>query len=135
MLRFKGYFGATQMFKVCNFFFTFTIKKPLLIFGAKAFTSLQQCHLQIITIISLANDASKQTVNRDILVMACQSFSLNDCVCYPKREQFELLLFSFELTHTIVSRETLASHYKNISVNAVCLDESFARDIMVMICK
>ena len=54
---------------------------------AKAFTSLQQYHLQIITIISPARDSSKQTVNRAILVTACQSFSVNDCVCYLKREQ------------------------------------------------
>ena len=81
--------------------------------------SLQQYHLQIITIISPARDSSKQTVNRDILVMACQSFSVNDCVCYPKREQFKLLLFSFEITHTIVNRETLSIHYKNISVNSL----------------
>ena len=88
---------------------------------AEAFMSLQQYHLQIITIISLAKDSSKQTVNRDILVMACQSFSVNDCVCYPKREQFKLLLFSFEITHThtTINRETLAIHYKNISVNTL----------------
>ena len=58
------------------------------IFRAKAFTSLQQYHLQIITIISPARDSSKQTVNRDILVIACQNFSVNYCMCYPKREQF-----------------------------------------------
>ena len=50
--------------------------------------------------------------------MACRIFSVNNCVSYPKREQFKLLLFSFEITHTIVNRETLASHYKNISVNS-----------------
>ena len=66
-----------------------------------------------------ARDSSKQTVNRDIFLMACQSFSVNDCVCYPKREQFKLLLFSFEITQTIINRETLASHYKNISVNSL----------------
>ena len=66
--------------------------------------------------------------------MACQSFSVNDCVCYPKREQFELLLSSFEITHTIVNRETLQA-FKIISMLTVCLDESFAGEIMVMICK
>ena len=50
------------------------------LFRAEAFTSLQQYHLQIIAIISPAMDSSKQTVNRDILVMACQSFSVSDCV-------------------------------------------------------
>ena len=53
---------------------------------AEAFMSLQQYHMQIITIISLAGASSKQTVNRDILVMACQSFSVNDSVHYPIRE-------------------------------------------------
>ena len=86
---------------------------------AEAFMSLQQYHLQIITIISPAKDSSKQTVDRDILVVACQSFSVNNCVHYTKREHFELLLLSFETTHTIVNRETLASHYKNISVNSL----------------
>ena len=51
---------------------------------AEAFMSLQQYHLQIITIISPAKDSSKQTVKADILVMDSQSFSLNDCVCYLK---------------------------------------------------
>ena len=46
--------------------------------GDTAFTSLQKYDLQIITIISLTRYSSKQTVNRDILVMACQSFSVND---------------------------------------------------------
>ena len=54
-------------------------------FGAKACTSLQQYHLEIITIISLAMDSSRQTVNRDILVIACQSFSVNDCALSQKR--------------------------------------------------
>ena len=38
---------------------------------AKAFMSLQQYHLQIITVITPTTDSSKQTVNRNILVMAC----------------------------------------------------------------
>ena len=54
---------------------------------AEAFTSSQQYYLQIITIISPAKDTSKQTVNRHILVMACQSFSVNYYVCYFKRGQ------------------------------------------------
>ena len=53
---------------------------------AEAFTSLQQYHLQINIIISPAKDASKQTVNRDILVMAFQSFSVNNCVCVIPKE-------------------------------------------------
>ena len=52
-------------------------------------------------------------------VKACSSFSGNDCVCYTKREQFKLLMFSFGITHTIFTRETLASLYKNISGNSL----------------
>ena len=36
-------------------------------------------------------------------------------MCYPKRELFKLLLFSFGIIHTIFNRETSASHLKNIS--------------------
>ena len=88
---------------------------------AEAFTSLQQYHLQIITLTSTARDSSKQTVNRDILVSACRSFPCKGCVRYIKREQFKLLMFSFGITHTTFTRETLASAYKNIS--AICLLE------------
>ena len=52
-------------------------------------------------------------------VKAYQSFSSKDCVCYPKREQFKLLLFSFRITHTIFTRETLTSLYKNIPGNSL----------------
>ena len=55
-------------------------------YRAKAFMSLQQYHLQTITIISLANDSSEHTVTGDILAKACQHFSGKDCVHYPKRE-------------------------------------------------
>ena len=33
-----------------------------------------------------ARDSSKQTVNRDILVMACQKFSVMNCVCVIPKE-------------------------------------------------
>ena len=57
------------------------------IFRDKAFMSLQQYHLQTITIIALAWHSSYQTVTGDIVVKACQSFSGKNYVCYPKRGQ------------------------------------------------
>ena len=52
-------------------------------------------------------------------------------MCYRKRERVKLLLFSFEITHT----EKLWQAIIRISLLTVCLDKSFARDIMVKICK
>ena len=40
-------------------------------------------------------------------------------MCYTKKEQFKLLLFSFGITHIIFTRETMASFYKNISGNGL----------------
>ena len=68
-------------------FFVNSAAHVFTVYRAEAFTSLQQDHLQIITIIYPARDSSKQTVTRDIFVMACQSFSVNDCMCYLKIEQ------------------------------------------------
>ena len=49
------------------------------------------------------------------------------CVCYLKREQFN------ENGSLLGNSETLVNYYKNNSVNTVYLDESLARDVMVMI--
>ena len=40
-------------------------------------------------------------------------------MCYPKREQFNLLMFSFRVTHTIFLQEKLWQHitYSRISCN------------------
>ena len=77
-------FSNFGILKVCSNDISTNYSKYGIIFSSmlrvEAFTSLQQYHLQIITMISPARDSSKQTVNRDILVMACQSFSVNDCV-------------------------------------------------------
>ena len=62
-------------------------------------------------------------------------FSCKGCVRYSTREQFKLLLFSFGITQTTFTIETLASAYKNISAAKSLLEWMLAGDIVVMVCK
>ena len=78
-------------------------------------------------------NSSKQTANRNILVMAYLSFAVNDCVLSKKRTVL------FKLPTTILHSKSLTEKFDQDttrkSMLTFCFDESFAININVMICE